>query len=44
MKFIIDLEILSENKLSLVQFATLINIYNKVEFFGGIDYNLVILK
>jgi len=41
--FIIDLELLKSNNISLVQFVTLINIYNNETDFGGIDYNLVLL-
>jgi len=42
-KFQIDLELLKSNNVTLVQFVTLINIYNNETDFGGIDYNLVLL-
>jgi len=42
-KFEIDLELLKSNNVTLVQFVTLINIYNNETDFGGIDYNLVLL-
>lgn len=42
--FKLDLEVIKSNNLSLVQFVTLINIYNNEIDLGGIDYNLVLLS